>query len=373
MDFFATAAKGTEPALRDELRELRLRDVRADRGGVHFKGALEDGFRACLWSRVAVRVLAWRATFDAPDEHALYDEVHAIDWTPFLTARHTLAVKATCRSSRLTHSQYIAQKTKDAIVDSLRDRLGARPDVDVRDPDVLVVVHLVRDRADLYIDMGGAALHRRGYRTRIGDAPLKETLAAAIVRLSGWDRKTPFVDPMCGSGTIAIEAGLWAQEIAPGLERDRFGFERWAYFDEGMTKRLGELRDEARERARAAAKSDTPIIRASDVDEAVLELARANASDAGVKAVFEKRAVRDLATADERGVIVTNPPYGERLEVDRALYDDLWRALTRMHGFTAAILAGSPAIQRAIPIAPKKWLLLFNGPLECKLLVYEIA
>ncbi len=168
MRFFATAAKGTEPALRDELRELRLPRVRADRGGVHFEGDLPDAARACLWSRVALRVLLEVHTFDAPSGEALYEGVRSVDWATWMTARTTLAVRATCRSSRLTHSQFVAQKTKDAVVDRLRDRFGARPSVDREDPDVLLAVHLARDRATLYLDVGGASLHERGWRSRSG-------------------------------------------------------------------------------------------------------------------------------------------------------------------------------------------------------------
>src|SRR5215469_6405912 len=195
MRFFATAAKGTEPALRDELRELRLPRVRADRGGVHFEGEMTDAATACLWSRVAVRVLLEVATFHAPDGGALYDGTRAVDWGAWMTPRTTMAVRATCRSSALTHSQFVAQKTKDAVVDRLRDRFGARPSVDRADPDVGVTLHLARDRATLYLDVGGAALHDRGWRTRPGPAPLRETLAAAVVRLSGWDRVRPLADP----------------------------------------------------------------------------------------------------------------------------------------------------------------------------------
>jgi 23S rRNA G2445 N2-methylase RlmL len=368
MDFFATAAKGTEGALRDELRGLRLGGVRADRGGVHFAGEFEDGWRACLWSRIAVRVLAWRTSFDARDEDALYDGVRRVDWSPFLSSRHTLAVKATCRSSRLTHSQYIAQRTKDAVVDQLRDRTGARPSVDLEDPDVLVVVHLVKDKADLYLDLAGESLHKRGFRTRVGEAPLKETLAAAIVRLSGWDRARPLVDPMCGAGTIPIEAAAWAQRIAPGLGRARFGFERWAYFDAQMKERLVTMREEAR----AARRDGGPDVVGSDVDDGALEAARSNAKDAGVCVRFERRDVRDLAPTVPPGFVIVNPPYGARLEADRALYEAMSAALMRMHGHCAAVLAGAPAIERAIPLAPKKWLALYNGPIECRLLTYDV-
>jgi putative N6-adenine-specific DNA methylase len=368
MDFFATAAKGTEGALRDELRELRLPEVRADRGGVHFAGDIDAGFRACLGSRIAVRVLAWRGSFDAPSGNALYEGVRSLDWRHFLSPRHTLAVKATCRSSLLTHSQFVAQKTKDAIVDQLRDDVGARPSVDLADPDVLVVVHLVKDKADLYVDLAGEPLHRRGFRTRIGAAPLKETLAAAMLRLSGWDRVAPLADPMCGSGTIAIEAAQWSNGIAPGLSRKRFGFERWALFDDAMKRRMQELRAEARARVRAKGAD----VFASDTDPNMIQTIEANARDAGVDLVIEKRDVREGRALTPPGFVVTNPPYDERMATDEPFLREMARALLALRGHTIAILAGSSAIERAFARKPDKWWALFNGDIECRLLRYVL-
>src|SRR6478609_3793831 len=248
--FFATAAKGTEPLLRDELTELGLPRVRADRGGVHFGAELGDAYRACLWSRIAQRVLEPLTEFPCPDEDSLYAGVRTVDWRRVLDAERTLAIRAACRSSRLTHTQYIAQRSKDAIVDQLRERLGARPSVDKHAPDVQLFVHLVKDRATVYLDYSGDSLHEHGFRMQQGAAPIKETLAAALVRYSGWDRASPLVDPMCGSGTLLLEAGLWAARQAPGLSRGSFGFERWADFDAGKLQLMRELRDEARSAVR---------------------------------------------------------------------------------------------------------------------------
>lgn len=371
MRFFATAAKGTEPALRDELRELRVRGVRANRGGVHFEGHLVDAARVCLWSRVAARVLLEVASFEAPDAQALYGGIHAIDWAEWLTPQTTLAVRATCRSSRLTHSQFIAQKTKDAIVDALRERVGARPSVDRDDPDVGVAVHIARDHATAYLDVGGASLHERGWRGRAGAAPLRENLAAAVVRLSGWDRQRPFLDPMCGAGTLAIEAACWACRVAPGLARPRFGFERWADHDDAARASMRELRESARD-ARRAPGRDVPTVRASDVDEGALGRTRENARDAGVEVVVERGDVRTIAPLVPAGTVVTNPPYGERLDADRDLFDGLARSLLALRGHTIAILAGTPALGRAMGHAPDRWWALYNGPIECRLLVYAI-
>jgi 23S rRNA G2445 N2-methylase RlmL len=369
MRFFATAAKGTEPALRDELRELRFHRVRADRGGVHFEGDMADAARACLWSRVAARVLVEVGSYDAHDAAALYDGARAIDWSAWMTPRNTMAVRATCRSSRLTHSQFVAQKTKDAVVDSLRDRLGERPSVDRDDPDVLLAVHLARDRATLYLDVGGASLHERGWRARAGAAPLRETLAAAILRLSGWDRERPLVDPMCGAGTLAIEASAWSRRMAPGLSRKRFGFERWASHGDSERRRMAVMRDEAR----AARLSEGPPVLATDVDARSVDLARDNARSAGVDVRVERRDVRALVPLVPPGFVVSNPPYGERLAADATLYEGLARALRGMHGHTVALLAGTPAIGRAMQQQPDRWWLLYNGPIECRLLVYSFA
>ncbi len=371
MRFFATAAKGTEPALRDELRELRARSVRADRGGVHFEGQLGDAARVCLWSRVAARVLLEVACFEARDGGALYDGVRTVDWTEWMTPQTTLAVRATCRSGRLTHSQFIAQKTKDAIVDTLRDRVGARPSVDRDDPDVSVAIHIARDRATVYLDVGGASLHERGWRARGGAAPLRENLAAAVVRLSGWDRKQPLLDPMCGAGTLAIEAAALARCIAPGLARARFGFERWADHDDDARAAMRDQRQHARD-ARLPGARDAPTIRASDIDEDALERTRENARHAGVDVVVERRDARTLPSLAAPGTVVTNPPYGERLEADRDLFDGLARSFRGMHGHTIALLAGTPAIGRAMGRDPDRWWILYNGPIECRLLVYAI-
>jgi putative N6-adenine-specific DNA methylase len=360
MLFFATAAKGTEPALRDELREHRFEGVRADRGGVHFEGTIEEAWRACLWSRIAIRVLSPLASFSAPDEGAYYEAVRAIDLDAELTPKHTLVVSSACRSSRITHTEYLNQLTKDAIVDRIRERHGARPSVDKQDPDVHVFVHLVKDHATVYLDLAGEPLHRRGYRAETADAPLKESLASAVIRYSGWDRGSPFVDPMCGSGTLAIEAALWAKNAAPGLARARFGFERWASFDEAARRRLEELRGAARD----AMSASTPPIVARDASERALKLARSAARRAGVEVTFE---LGSLAEFEHRaaGAIVSNPPYGKRLERAIDLPRDLARLVDRHPVSRVALLmAAEQSIGRTRrkPEAPRQ---VYNGNIEC--------
>lgn len=362
--FFATAAKGTEPLLRDELSELGLPRVRADRGGVHFGAELKDAYRACLWSRIAQRVLEALAEFPCPDEDALYAGVRSIDWQRVLDSERTLAVRAACRSSRLTHTQYIAQRTKDAVVDQLRERLGARPSVDRRSPDVQLFVHIVKDRATVYLDYSGDSLHEHGFRTQQGAAPIKETLAAALVRYSGWDRESPLVDPMCGSGTLLIEAGLWAARRAPGLARDVFGFERWADFDASARQALSELREEAR----AAAVPLTLSLIGSDADVRALEAARANAEQAGLRINLRLAPLSSAVPSADRGGLVANPPYGERLGRDAKLGDELASVLRRFEAYQRALI-----VPRSfeLPLRSDKFLLVFNGAIECELRRFE--
>ena len=427
MLFFATCAKGTEGALRRELVALRLRGVKGDRGGVGFEGELEAGMRACLHSRVAMRVLLDLGSFAAGDAAALYDGVRAIDWTAWLTARTTLAVEATVRDSGITHSGFAALKVKDAVVDALRDRLGARPDVDPKDPDVRIVLHLARDRADLALDLAGEPLHRRGYRAGMTPAPLKETLAAAVLALGGVDVARPFVDPMCGSGTLAIEHALAARRIAPGLGR-AFGFQRWPAYRGRLQSTWDRMKEEAR---RAALPSAPAPILARDLFSKALDAARRNAAAAGVgqDIRFERGDVRELVPppALDAGTVCTNPPYGERLMSQRpgertrdaagagrdarpgprrgraerdgagprarraereerpdprgehvarlklqGLYRGMAAALQGFHGWTVVLLSGSPLLEQALGGRPEIAHRLWNGPLEVKLLRYRI-
>lgn len=366
MQFFASAAKGTEPALRDELRELRFRGVRADRGGVHFEGPPDEGYRACLWSRVALRVLTPLATFEAKAERGLYDGVRALDLSMALDARRTLVVSAACRSSRLTHTQYVSQLTKDAIVDRIRDRSGARPDVDRRDPDVHVFVHLVHDVATVYLDLAGEPLHRRGYRDAQAEAPLRETLAAALIRYSGWDRRSPLVDPMCGSGTLLIEAALLAQNVAPGLARRRFGFERWASFGAAEAARMTELRAAARD----AAQSDVPPIIGADASAQALGVARASAGRAGVSLELRRISVDDFALPEGSGTLVTNPPYGHRLERGPRLPRELARLVDDNPAFGAALLLPEGDQATRTHRRPRQVRRVFNGDIACDVRIY---
>ncbi len=394
MRFFATAARGTEGAVRRELAALRLRRVRGDRGGVSFEGPIEAGMRACLHSRTAMRVLLELARFPAPSADALYEGARGVAWHEWLTARTTLAVEASVRSSAITHSGYAALKVKDAAVDALRERLGSRPDVDAKDPDVRIVLHLADGEATLSLDLAGEPLHRRGYRAATTAAPLKETLAAAALLLGGAEPEQPLVDPMAGSGTIAIEQALRARRIAPGLFRP-FGFQRWPAYRGGPQSAWDRMKEEAR--AEILPRAPAPIV-ARDLHPRAVEAARRNASAAGVAedVRIEQGDARDLSPSFPRGTLASNPPYGERLMggegrapgrearkaaegLDRVqgkkllgFYRGLAEMLGRHGGWTALLLCGNPLLERAIPLRPEVDHRLWNGPLEVHLLRYRI-
>jgi 23S rRNA G2445 N2-methylase RlmL len=386
MRFFATCAKGTEGALRRELAALRLAGVRGDRGGVAFEGRLEAGMRACLHARTAMRVLVELARFPAPSPDALYEGARGIPWERWLTVRTTLAVEASVSSSAITHSGYAALKVKDAAVDLLREKLGARPDVDAKDPDVRIVLHLARDEATLSLDLAGEPLHRRGYRAVTTEAPLKETLAAAVLLLGGAEPELPFVDPVAGSGTLAIEQALRARRIAPGLSR-AFGFQRWPAYRGGPQSAWDRMKEEAR--ALALPRAPAPIV-ARDLHPKAILAARRNAAAAGVAddVLVEQGDARDLEPRFAAGTIAANPPYGERLMGSPGeapprdarvqekklvgFYRGLAEMLLRHHGWTALLLSGNPLLARAIPFRPEIDHRLWNGPLEAHLLRYRL-
>jgi 23S rRNA (guanine2069-N7)-methyltransferase / 23S rRNA (guanine2445-N2)-methyltransferase len=383
--FFATTAKGMEDVLAPELRQLGAETVETKRAGVSFTGSLETAYRACLWSRVASRILLPLGSFPAATPQALYDGVRRIRWLDHLTARRTLAVDCAVSQSRLTHSHYAALKTKDAIVDQLRDDTGSRPSIDAARPDVRVNVYIHRDRAVVSIDLSGDSLHRRGYRQPGTAAPLKENLAAAVLLLADWPRLArdgvPLLDPMCGSGTIPIEAALIAADAAPARGRTYFGFLGWRGHQPSLWNRL---RREAAAREIGDPKR-LPDIRGYDVDASAVRAALANVERAGLrgKVHVEKRALANCeplgsrADKEVRGLLVTNPPYGERIGRDDSLttlYTQLGDILRRRFpGWIGYVLSGNPMAARHIGLRAARRLILYNGAIECRLLAFPIS
>ena len=355
-------------------------EVEPTRAGVFFAGELEVAYRAVLWSRVASRILLPLARFEAPTPQALYEGVGAIDWQAHVAPKRTIAVDASTAQSAIAHSHYAALKTKDAIVDQLRTRRGARPDVDVERPDVRVNVHLHRDQATVSIDLSGAAQHRRGYRDQHAVAPVKETLAAAVLLLAGWPARAaarqPLVDPLCGSGTLALEAALIAGDVAPGLRRAQHGCVGWGGHDAAL---WAGLRAEADERARAGTRRRAAIF-GSDADARAVRAAEASAQRAGLhgRVRFSRLALADCAPVPgAAGIVVTNPPYGVRLGEEAqlgALYGQLGDVLRRRFlGWTAFVLAGNSALAKRIGLRSTRRVPLWNGTIECRLLEFPIS
>lgn len=371
--YFATCARGLENVLADELRALGAAEVKPGRGGVAFAGERPLLYRANLWLRTAIRVLMPIREADVTTPEELYDAVQAIDWSRYLTPDHTLAVDCNVRDSHLTHSKYAALKTKDAICDQFVAKVGRRPSVNVEEPMVGLNLHIYRDHAVLSLESSGESLHKRGYRPILTKAPLNEALAAGIVLLTGWRGETLFVDPMCGSGVLPIEASWLALRRPPGLTRKRFGFQGWMDFDVAL---WAELRDEAR---RGVLKQLPAPIRGSDVRRDAVSFARTNARAAGVGHLlpFEIKDVRDFRPpAGSPGVIVCNPPYGERIGEEkelRGLYAALGEVLrTRCADWRAFVFTGNPRLAGDIGMEPAEQVPLYNGKIACRLLQFNL-
>ena len=380
-DFFATCPKGLEYLLRDELIALGGTDVHEALAGVRFSASLETAYRACLWSRLASRILMPLAEFDAASDEALYAGVQAIDWSEHLSAHATLAVDANTAQSKITHSQFLAQRVKDAVVDQFRQRGQERPGVDTEEPDVRINLRLRRDRATVSIDLAGAPLHRRGWREEQGEAPLKENLAAAMLLRAGWPaiytQGGALLDPMCGSGTLLIEGALMAADVAPGLRRTYYGFLGWKQHDIPLWRGL---LDEARKRAEAGLPALRSCFFGSDADSRMVQTAKRNAQEAGVAGFFtlDRHDAQHVAPPPglTQGLVITNPPYGERLG-DRESMPKLYRMLgemlrDRFTGWRAAILAGDAELGRATTLRADKKYALYNGALETVLLIFEL-
>ena len=377
MKFFASCGKGLEYLLADELVALGCARATATVAGANVEGELHDAQRAVLWSRLASRVLWPISEFDCADEHALYSGVAEIDWTKHVGSGHSIAVDAHVSGSAITHARYAAQRVKDAVVDTLRDATGARPDVDVESPDVRLNLVIRKGRATLSIDLGGGPLHRRGWRGAQGEAPLKENLAAAVLLRGGWPQSHAeggdLLDPMCGSGTLLIEGALMAADVAPNLRRFERGLPtRWLGFDVGA---WNTLLVEARERATRGLAALRPCIHGSDVDPHAIRIAQANARAAGIETAIDF-AVLDIAVlpalANPHGVVVCNPPYDARLAADPALYRMLGDALKRSAPqWRTSLLCGDFELAKATGLRANKRYQLFNGPIECSLIVCD--
>jgi putative N6-adenine-specific DNA methylase len=369
--FFTQTARGLEELAGAELRELGGRNIEIAGGGIHFHSDLEGLCRVNYCARLVSRVLAPLAAFPCPSDRVLYDTARALDWEALLSPEKTFAVFANVRDSRVTHAHFAALRLKDAIADHFRDLCGRRPDVDTEHPDVGINLNIHRDQALISLDTSAGSLHRRGYRVQSVPAPLQETLAAAMVRLSGWHGERPLVDPLCGSGTILAEAYMGYCRLPSAFKREKFGFESLPDFAAPAWQEVRRQCD--------AARRDMPegLIRGSDLDRQAVTAARRNLREIpGTRGVsVERKDFRDLPGIPGC-TIICNPPYGVRvgeLESVRLLYKEFGDFLkNRCQGSTAYVLCGNLELVNAIGLKPSRRFVLFNGPLECRLLKIEI-
>ncbi|MBN7769321.1 bifunctional 23S rRNA (guanine(2069)-N(7))-methyltransferase RlmK/23S rRNA (guanine(2445)-N(2))-methyltransferase RlmL [Marinobacter daepoensis] len=380
--FFVTCPKGVEYLLADEMETFGLHLVRNAPAGVWVEGSLESGYRACLWSRLANRVILNVADVDARHADELYDGVVSLDWQVHIPAGGSFRVTFLGQNETIRNTQFGAQKVKDGIVDSIRGAGAPRPSVAPKDPDVTVSARLNRGRLSLGIDLSGHSLHMRGYRTDKGVAPLKENLAAALLIRAGWPEVVAtggdFVDPMCGSGTLLIEAALMALDIAPGRKQERFGFEKWPGHQPDLW--LG-LRQEAERRAHEGKQKRVPRFFGSDHDERVIATAWKNIQRAGLEDIVqvEARPVHSFRRQEglsDVGLVLTNPPYGERLS-DRkelaVLYQALGESIIReLPGWRLGVFTGAPEFGKSLGLRSFKQYKLFNGKLPAQLLLFEV-
>jgi len=376
--WIATAPVGAASVLAEELKQFGAEDIRERSHDVKFQGTLEVGYRTCLWSRTATRVLLSLGSIDASSSKNVYEAVKRIDWREHLVPGATLACDCSGGNESIRHTIYGSQLLKDAVCDNLRDATGERPNIKPERPDVLLHLHVEGPTALVSVDFSGESLHRRGYRSEGGRAPLKENVAAAVLLRAGWpaiaEQGGILLDPMCGSGTFLTEGALIAADAAPALDRDYFGFLGWRGHDAELWERL---RTEAR--ARRAARPARRCILGSDNDSEAARMAIANGAHAGVAdwLHIEKRSLSEVARPKgEAGLVVANPPYGERIGAESglpALYSELGAVLReRFQGWQAAILTGNPPLARNLGIYAKRTHRVFNGTIECRLLRFDL-
>jgi putative N6-adenine-specific DNA methylase len=361
---------GLEDILAKELADIGAMDIETHNRAVSFMGDKALMYKANLYLRTALKILVPIEKFKARDERDLYEEVRRIDWEKYLDVDGTLAVDGILKSEFFNHSQYIGLKTKDAIVDQFRDKYGKRPNVDVTQPDMRLNLHISKDDCTLALDSSNESLHRRGYRGESTLAPLNEVTAAGLVLLSGWDGKGTFIDPFCGSGTILIEAAMFAKNIPANMLRKKFGFETWKDFDAKLWK---SIKDEAQANIKEA---EATFIGTDSVFK-VIEIARENVTRAGLDEDIRlsNKRFEDTKPLEGGGIAITNPPYGERLEVEEinTFYKEIGDKLKKDYkGYNVWIISSSKEAMKKVGLQASRRFMLYNGALECKFHCFSI-
>lgn len=367
--FFASCPRGLEELLLGELKSFEAQETRIVPGGVAFSGTWETCYRANLWSRIASRIL-WRvADFQYKNEKDLYDAVKAVDWPRYFAVQKKIRVNVTAQKSPLKSLEFATLKVKDAVCDRFRDKLGSRPDVDRAAPDVRIHVFLEEAKGLLYLDSSGEALFKRGWRMDVAEAPLRENLAAGIIMLSGWKFDQPLLDPMCGGATLLSEAAAMARGRAPGAKR-AFGFEQLNNFSSSQWEKIKDER---------TVQPAEPRLYGSDTDPDALQAARRNLGAAGVErwVKLEQADVLERAAPEPAGVMVANPPYGERIgspEELAAFYPKLGDALKKKFaGWDCFFFTADQRMAKLIRLQPSRRTPLWNGAIECRLYEFRIV
>jgi putative N6-adenine-specific DNA methylase len=369
-DFTAKTFAGLETVLAEELKNLGADGVEPGNRVVYFRGDRTLLYKANFLCRTALRILQPVGVFTVHNENELYEKIKRVDWPALFDVKKKIIVSASVFHSSLTHSHYVALKTKDAIVDLFREKTGKRPFVSKENPDIYIDVHISQDKCTVSLDSSGESLHKRGYRTAADKAPLNEVLAAGMIRLSGWNKTGDFIDPMCGSGTIPIEAAMEAMRIPAGYYRRQYAFQHWKAYD-------AELWEKTKEEANAAiTEHNFPII-ASDKSYKAFKTAKSNLKQAGLHKdiMLLNKPFEKVNPETGKGILMFNPPYGVRLEEQdlTALYRHIGDVLkNRFQGYEAWIITGNPAAAKFIGLKSSKKIILFNGPIESRFIKFEM-
>ncbi|MCX6258036.1 MAG: THUMP domain-containing protein [Bacteroidia bacterium] len=368
-ELVATTLHGLEQVLAEELTQIDAEDITIVKRAVRYTADKELMYKSNIYLRTAIKVLKPICSFTVRNDEMLYNEVGKIDWTKYMDVNDTLAVDGVVSSSVFNHSMYVALKTKDAIVDQFRRLKGLRPSVDIENPTLRINVHISESDCDLSLDSSGDPLYKRGYRKFRNLAPLNEALAAGMILLSGWDKKSNFVDPMCGSGTIPIEAALIAYNIPPGIYRKEFGFEKWKDFDEDL---LRDIADNVTE----SAEFDYQIS-GTDISAEFIRFATSNARNAMLvnKILFSRKKMEEFVPPAGGGTVIINPPYGQRIlkqDINK-FYSMIGERLKHYYaGYNVWVLSSNVDAMKNIALHPQRKISLLNGDLECKFMKFPI-
>ncbi|MEI7499180.1 MAG: THUMP domain-containing protein [Bacteroidota bacterium] len=366
----AKTISGLEDVLARELVAIGANDIMKLNRAVSFTGDTEMMYRINYSCRTALRILKPLFHFEILEQKDLYEKIYEFPWEEYLDADHSLAIDAVISYTVFTNSQFVAQKSKDAIVDRLRDKLGKRPSVDLENPDLKINVHLFKDLCTVALDSSGQSLHRRGYRKSTGPAPINEVLAAGLVKLSEWDTVTPLFDPMCGSGTLLIEAAMLAKNMPAGYFREQWGFMKWRDFDSSLWEKV-------KDDCNALISPVKLKMHGSDRAERAIESARENLRFTNLyeDITLEVISFEDSKAPFVKGFIISNPPYDERLQIEDSLafYKMIGDTLKRKYaGYTVWLISSDLESVKFIGLRPSRRIPVFNGPLECRFLKFDL-